>query len=556
MNRPIATASLDDPLYYLKNFETVVRWVREHHGDLLTSDERALIDRLLDLPQPARALLVRLVMRSGERFRQSKLNYPELGAPVDEALDALAAAGWVENDPELDIEALFDALTVAECRNALGAWLAESPLPRSASKKAMLAHCRELTPEPRRFSHWWPQTDDRLVALHHMALFDRIRLMFFGNLRQSWPDFVLVELGHHRYETVPFTPDSRAFQSRDDVDRYLAMQACRDRLEAGESPDTIWPDVPPRNANPWLESRRGRLLMELGRQADRSGEAELALRAWGESGHREARLRQLRLLERLKRPEEAWAVARDAVDDPRGDGEARGLERLLKRLAKKLDQTPPLAPRRPPIPEQTLVLPKPEAMSVEWAALEHLSQERAPVCYVENTLINGLFGLLCWPALFAPLPGAFFHPFHLAPADLHREDFVQRRQALFDDCLAALDGGDYKDRIRDNWRAKQGLSSAFVHWPVLTEPVLEMALACIPAAHLKLLFQRLLRDLREHRSGLPDLIRFVPDDTTYEMIEVKGPGDRLQDHQIRWLEFCLEHGLPVSVCYVRWSEAE
>lgn len=26
------------------------------------------------------------------------------------------------------------------------------------------------------------------------------------------------------------------------------------------------------------------------------------------------------------------------------------------------------------------------------------------------------------------------------------------------------------------------------------------------------------------------------------MIEVKGPGDRLQDHQIRWLEF-----LPVKV---------
>ena len=30
---------------------------------------------------------------------------------------------------------------------------------------------------------------------------------------------------------------------------------------------------------------------------------------------------------------------------------------------------------------------------------------QAPVHYVENTLINGLFGLLCWPAIFAPLPG-------------------------------------------------------------------------------------------------------------------------------------------------------
>jgi sulfur relay (sulfurtransferase) complex TusBCD TusD component (DsrE family) len=38
------------------------------------------------------------------------------------------------------------------------------------------------------------------------------------------------------------------------------------------------------------------------------------------------------------------------------------------------------------------------------------------------------------------------------------------------------------------------------------------------------------------------------------MIEVKGPGDRLQDHQTRWLEYCVEQGVPVSVCYVRWAE--
>lgn len=39
------------------------------------------------------------------------------------------------------------------------------------------------------------------------------------------------------------------------------------------------------------------------------------------------------------------------------------------------------------------------------------------------------------------------------------------------------------------------------------------------------------------------------------MIEVKGPGDRLQDHQTRWLEFCVDHSIPVSVCYVRWNGA-
>ncbi|BES69533.1 nuclease Fan1 [Marinobacter nanhaiticus D15-8W] len=550
------TASLDDPLYYLRNFETVVNWVRQHHSDLLLADELALIDGFIQLAQPARALLVRLVMRTGELFRESRLNYAELGCPVADALDELEEAGWVEADPTLDVAALFHVLTAPECRTALAKALSEAGLPRSASKRAMLEHFLEANPEPRRFSEWWPDADDRLVALNQMPLFDRIRLMFFGNLRQSWSDFVLVELGHHSYEPVPFTPDSRAFQSRNDVDRYLQMQSCRERLDQGESPAAIWPDVPAADTcNPWLESRRGRLLLELGRQAERSGDPELALAAWDESQHREARLRQLRLMERQKRFEDAWSIANEALEAPRGDGELRGLERLTRRLAKKLEYDAPPVSARPKIPEFTLQLPHPGLHSVEWAALEHLGTEETPVCYVENTLLNGLFGLLCWPALYAPLPGAFFHPFHMAPADLHREDFVERRQDLFDTCLATLDSDDYKHRIRQAWREKQGINSPFVIWPVLTEDLLEMALHCIPATHLKLIFQRLLRDLKEHRSGLPDLIQFRPAEQGYEMIEVKGPGDRLQDHQKRWLEFCLDHGIAVSVCYVRWLES-
>ncbi|WP_148861384.1 VRR-NUC domain-containing protein [Marinobacter fonticola] len=551
------TASLDDPLYYLRNFETVVNWVHQHHGDLLTAEERTSIGALMALDQPVRALLARLVMRSGELFRESRLNYAELGLPVADALDRLIDSGWVDVDPELDIDTLFNALTAPECRAVFAQTLAEAGLPRATSKKIMRAHIVSEAPAPRRFSHWWPIAEDRLVALNHMPLFDRIRLMFFGNLRQSWSDFVLVELGHHAYEQVPFTPDSRAFQSREDVERYLKMHLCRQRLDDGERPDSIWPDVPDTGTgNAWLESRRGRLLLELGRQAERAGNPGLALTAWSDSGHREARLRQLRLLERQKRFDEAWTLATKAMAAPRGDAEVRGLERLMRRLTKKLGHDLPETPRRPKIPEFSLHLPQPRLHSVEWAALEHLGTDDAPVCYVENTLLNGLFGLLCWPALYAPLPGAFFHPFHMAPADLHREDFVERRQNLFGACLATLDSGDYKARIRHAWREKRGITSPFVIWPVLTEDLLDMALHCIPPAHLKLIFLRLLRDLKEHRSGLPDLIRFRPDAGDYEMIEVKGPGDRLQDHQRRWLEFCLDHGIQVAVCYVRWLEAE
>ena len=98
------------------------------------------------------------------------------------------------------------------------------------------------------------------------------------------------------------------------------------------------------------------------------------------------------------------------------------------------------------------------------------------------------------------------------------------------------------------------MQSPFVFWTVLDEELLEQALDCLPAEHLKHWFNRLLLDIKANRAGMPDLIQFWPQQKTYRMIEVKGPGDRLQDNQLRWLEFCHEHQMPIAVCYVQWAE--
>jgi hypothetical protein len=229
---------------------------------------------------------------------------------------------------------------------------------------------------------------------------------------------------------------------------------------------------------------------------------------------------------------------------------------MLPRLRRKLGQGKQArAVLAASLEEMALVLPHPgEAMRVEGAVQTHLLQDGAPVFYVENALVNSLFGLLCWQAVFLPVPGAFFHPFHAGPADLHAPDFYQRRAAAFDACLAQLDSAAYADTIRANYAAKAGLQSPFVFWGALTEELLEHALACIPAEHLKKYFSRLLQDIKANRSGFPDLVRFWPQERRYQLLEVKGPGDRLQDNQLRWLDYCLAQGLPVAVCYVQWAE--
>jgi hypothetical protein len=228
---------------------------------------------------------------------------------------------------------------------------------------------------------------------------------------------------------------------------------------------------------------------------------------------------------------------------------------MLPRLQRHAGQTVAREKRLKPIARSAIVLPRPEGpFTVEAVARDHLGSADAPVHYVENALINSLFGLLCWEPVFAGIPGAFFHPFQRGPADLHAPDFHTRRAAQFAACFAQLDSAEYRDTILRHFDRKAGLQSPFVFWGLLNRELLTLALDCLPAAHLKRWFERLLLDIRGNRSGLPDLIRFWPAERRYELIEVKGPGDRLQDNQIRWLEYCLQHDMPVRVLDVRWAD--
>ncbi|MEH6356795.1 MAG: VRR-NUC domain-containing protein [Marinobacter sp.] len=557
-DRP-AAANLENPLYYLENMETVVSWVANHHSDLLLAPENARLNEFFDLSRHARALLTRMVMRSGDLFRADKLKYPELGSSEMEALNDLVESDWLNADPLVTLDDLFRLFTLAELRPRFAPVLVQAGFAKNLAKAQMRKALTGIYGNARTVMGWLGDSGSPVVRVSSMALFDRVRLMFFGNLRQSWSDFVLVELGHHRYEKVHFTPEARAFSKRSEADVYLAMHHCRECLDAGMPAAEVWAQVPQPSDNPWLTSRRDRLLLELGRQAERQGEQKLALEALASSGHREARLKQLRLLERMKRFDEAWIIAADWKPAELSDAEAQGLARILKRLAAKVKQPAPLALEPPPLHEFTLTLPQ-TGSSVERVVRDHLSSPEAPVFYMENTLINSLFGLLCWSTIFKPIPGAFFHPFHNGPADLLRENFVSRRQTAFDQCFAMLNDGGYRQQILNTYAAKQGITNPFVTWPALNDELLALALDCIPALDLHIIFERLLLNIREHRSGFPDLVRFYPENPRtrprYEMIEVKGPGDRLQDHQIRWLQFFARKGIAASVCYLRWQASE
>ncbi|HAC28697.1 MAG TPA: nuclease, partial [Marinobacter hydrocarbonoclasticus] len=166
----------------------LVAWVANHHADLLTEQERNRLAAFSGLATGPRALLTRMVMRTGELFRADKLRYPELPVPESEALRTLVQAGWLDPAPELSVDDLFRLFTLAELRPEFADWLQQQGHPKTLGKARMRELLAEPFNAPRALGAWLPGGGEAstVVRLQDMALFDRIRLMFFGNLRQSW----------------------------------------------------------------------------------------------------------------------------------------------------------------------------------------------------------------------------------------------------------------------------------------------------------------------------------------------------------------------------------
>jgi hypothetical protein len=541
---------LENPFYYLENFHQVLAWIGERYDDLLNPDERDFLATFTTLPQSSRALFVRMVMRKGTVFRASKLAYAEIGS-THEAARPLAEAGLIEEDPPLDLDALFDLLQKPEIVKVfqLGAHV------KHLRKADQLAALREQYEGERRFSGWYANSGDHVYRNLTQQLCDRLRLIFFGNYHQDWTEFVLSDLGIYQYEKVAFSPAARGFRSRRDIDDFFAIHQCHERFAEGEDPAAVIADLPAcAPDNEWLRGRRNKLLFTIAQHVEKLADWPTAYALYADCDYPGARARAIRVLEKDQQPRAAFELLQTAILAPESEAERQQLLRMAPRLARKLGHAKPPPVALAQAERIDLSLPPPaEAAYVEFVVRDHLSRDDAPVFYVENSLMNSLFGLLCWDAVFSPIPGAFFHPYHRGPADLHSADFQRRRALQFGEALSQLDGEHYRATIRANYAAKYGIQSPFLYWEALDAELLDLALDCIPPLHLKRAFERILLDIKANRSGFPDLIQFWPAERRYNMIEVKGPGDRLQDNQLRWIEYCAAHQMPISVCYLQWA---
>ena len=553
--------------YYVDNFAVLLRTVTERYDDLLSESEAAYASTFLALDTAAQRLYVRLVSRKGPCFRRDLLSYPEID-DLGKAAASLIRVGFLDRAEKAPTAELLAVLRRHELAKLVGALARVDPSAELSAVKGrkrgeLEDHLLNLARDPtsaidpateirRRYEIWRP--------LHHEVLV-LYRLLFFGNLWQSLSEFVIADLGIVRYETYSISKRYRWFVERADIDQGLAVRVLRetvsDLIEA-EQLDAALALVRSALDEAWRPEARSRLdgvACSVARHLERRERRHEALELYEFCELPPARERRCRVLDRLERFDEALALCHELQVAPKDETERAFAPAFAHRLKRKsgLTRAPWKRPRRPTASLEIEPLDR-ESDSVESATLKALVADGRSGIYSENWFWRSLFGLAFWDIVFAPVPGAFHHPFQVAPADLSTAGFrAARRESITERLQELRECVDLAARLWPVYEAKFGLANALMPWAPGLETPLRWGLDRVAGTAAATILDRLSADWRRYRRGLPDLLIEAPDAPHgFELWEIKGPGDSLRPEQGAWIDFLNRSGISAKVVKVRW----
>ena len=538
--------------YYLDNFRLLIDFVLQHHGDTLTMAEQRFREDFLQLPRDAQRLYVRLAGRVGPYFRSDKLHYSEINDLPDQAAH-LVEKGFLANDPELGILDLLQLLNKDEVAALFRDDLQDIPRGSKAEWTARLYD--QYDEETDALDRFHPQRSFQVYRVNHLDILQVYRLLFFGNLYQDLTEFVLLDLGLYRYADYSIDPTANPFRERHVLEQYFLLYDLYTRAweihetRTFKAYDELVVQIPVPFDHSRLIRLHGKLVNAIARDYERLERDVDALDLYATTAEAPSRERRVRILYRLGRSGEAATLCRRIARKPVNEAEREFSMRFLPRL----DSNLPKPSRFKPVTEDLLVTDSGERVEIQ--ARDALAAAGWDAHYVENLLFMALYGLVFWDEIFAPIDGAFFNAFQAGPADLFTPQFYQRRENMLERRLAWIRSGRFtSDWLQRQFTAKQGINTPFINWRHLNVDLLNQAVEIIQPDHLAIIFQRLSFDLRTNRSGFPDLVLFKPAEKTYRLVEVKGPGDRVQDNQRRWLRAFHENGIPYEVLNVTFTQ--
>jgi FAN1, HTH domain/VRR-NUC domain len=544
------------PHYYLENFHRLCSSVEDQYGDILQVDERQVLTTFRSLSFAAQCLYVRLISRTGPWFRETRLEYAEIG-PLAEVLDELQQLGFIECAQGLTCDEAAGLFTYPELSAIFSAQL---PTPAGTTKKKFIAQLQQLDLSAGEILQLIVASkEQRIVQPQHAGFIELLQLLFFGNRHQDITEFVLQDLGVVNYFPYEVDKSRRQFSCREAINDYTAYAALADEHRrliegdcASELPELAESVLSTTSAHDSAITRRHRLCNQLARDLERSSHLELAAALYTQSERHPARERRARILERRESWNEAQALCLEILDGPWCEEEKDAASKILSRVQRKLG-APKSPARRDAFAELRLELPSGDER-VELLSAEELAGTWTAVHYVENHLFNALFGLAFWEEIFQPVVGAFNHPFQAVPRDMYEKEFRTRREKSIDKRLGQLENADLTEILTRSYKRYFPYQSHWVNWRLIDLEMVQNATKVIPASHLLAIWQRMLFDPRENRKGFPDLIALGENMGEYCLYEIKGPGDALQDSQKRWLRFFQQQGIPAQVAWVSWEQ--
>ena len=547
-----STDPLTNPFYYLDYLEYLLEFVRDHYSEVLHFDEQRALDRFLARSLNARALYARLLTRKPVYFRVDKLAYSEIDH-LPSAIDELVEFQFLERVvlPRRDLNVLMRSKAELKACGALSAL------------GLIQAHRQDIDDVLLGSSYELPNLS--IVRQRKRGLMSICQHLFFGNPYQHLDEFVRTDLGQQTFESVDLTL-SRSFDDRANLDLARLLAVLRHwaaELEASSRHLRRFPDpgakallleqllrlkylMPERSKIASLNRSQDKLYLLLAQSFERLGDIEEALLCYRGTTRPPSRERQARL-----QKQDADIVRRLCLEIMEESTDASELSYARKQLQ---DQDASSSERseqpKSKILRRDITLAIDRSMGIEQQVVNFLSDQGLTAIHIENHLFPSLFGVLFWEVIFSPIPGAFHHPFERGPSDLYEPDFYKQRAEMFEDRFRVLANNDDRATQLQRWfDAKQGITNPFVYWPAVSSDLLLRILDQTPWAALEAIFRQLLRDPKAFRKGFPDLVVLHPE--TYELVEVKGPGDRLQKHQIAWLDFLVGQGIDASTLYVR-----
>lgn len=524
--------------YYLTNFRKLTSHALEWYGDLLTDEERRWLADFDRLSHGGQCLLVRLLSRRGNWFRSDKAEYKEIG-DQQQALSELAALGFITLNPDADVSTLAEKLlTKAEI-------LALFPtLPKQSRKEALLTQLSQQIIAKK------IELPFSVIYLNQGEMIELLLVLFFANTHQDFSQFVLDDLGLNNFERYQLSRERRFFQHREQVEVLRKLTHIQSLYDLCPKPTPTELDewqrlLPEPCEHPYIERKRQHLMNQLARDYERHQAFAPALMLYRQTQVLPTRERQARILDKQQQIDAMRDIVTEMLDAPLNYSELEVAQKLHQRVLRLQGQK---VPRTIKPAHKTLHLELDLSQQrVELAVKSHFEQLGYQVYYLENQFLNTLFGLTFWDAIFAPVEGAFINRYQHRPLDLYHDDFVLKRQSYIESAIAEVMNEGVKP-LWLRWQNKFSIANPFVFWTDCDESLFELTEQSFPRALLIDLFKVQLSDLKLYRNGMPDLILFK--DGEFEWVEVKGPGDKLQDNQWRWIDQFSRLNVPFSVCYV------